>query len=472
MGGVLYFGGDGPAAEEASNERAADDLAALAAELPEATAPAEATEETGDEDAPALRLRRPALPGAWSEPETPERTALIARAYQFNAPVYERPARRPEIQGVVRRGRAIPIEGRAYGEGCRNGRWYRTTLGVVCTSDGFEVDANPEERDQKPADFTGPMPYRYAAVGRRDGALRFFRIPNVEELASAEGAASAGGDEEPSFPEVVQQAMVGDFFVALDRVEQDGWQRTVRGHYVATDELEELETPPMVGSHLDEETTLPLAFVYGEDRPLYRVEEDGVREVGVAEKHARFSVRETLERDGVTYLVGEGGLAVRRDAVRLARETAPEERIPSDVRWVHVDLAEQTLVAYDGGEPVFATLVSSGKEGYDTPRGVFRIREKYVSITMSGDDPVDGAYEVEEEPWTMYYWKSYALHGAYWHGDFGNVRSHGCTNLAPADARWLFEWTSPDVPAGWHGRRLRRGTWVWFSRGDAGYDAS
>ena len=71
VGGVLYFGGDGPAAEEASNERAADDLAALAAELPEATAPAEATEETGDEDAPALRLRRPALPGAWSEPETP-----------------------------------------------------------------------------------------------------------------------------------------------------------------------------------------------------------------------------------------------------------------------------------------------------------------------------------------------------------------------------------------------------------------
>jgi hypothetical protein len=89
---------------------------------------------------------------------------------------------------------------------------------------------------------------------------------------------------------------------------------------------------------------------------------------------------------------------------------------------------------------------------------------------MDGSDPVDGDFEVEEVPWTMYYWGSFALHGAYWHDDFGQVRSHGCTNLAPADARWLFEWSSPSVPDGWHGYRNSRGTWVWLSRGDAEYE--
>jgi lipoprotein-anchoring transpeptidase ErfK/SrfK len=126
-------------------------------------------------------------------------------------------------------------------------------------------------------------------------------------------------------------------------------------------------------------------------------------------------------------------------------------------------LSEQTLVAYEAGRPVYATLVSSGKEGYETPRGLFRIRHKYLSVTMNGDDPIDGYYEVEEVPWTMYYWKSYAVHGAYWHNDFGKTRSHGCTNVPPVDARWLYYWTKPRVPENWHAVRRQRGTWVYFT---------
>jgi lipoprotein-anchoring transpeptidase ErfK/SrfK len=62
----------------------------------------------------------------------------------------------------------------------------------------------------------------------------------------------------------------------------------------------------------------------------------------------------------------------------------------------------------------------------------------------------------------MYYYGTYALHGAYWHNTFGNVRSHGCTNIAPADARWLFHWSEPEVRWGWHARFVRDGTYVFF----------
>jgi hypothetical protein len=51
----------------------------------------------------------------------------------------------------------------------------------------------------------------------------------------------------------------------------------------------------------------------------------------------------------------------------------------------------------------------------------------------------------------MYYWASLAVHGAYWHDGFGKARSHGCTNVPPVDARWLFRWSRPELPAGWHG---------------------
>ena len=63
-------------------------------------------------------------------------------------------------------------------------------------------------------------------------------------------------------------------------------------------------------------------------------------------------------------------------------------------------------------------------------------------------DPMQGAfaadrsdyYYLEDVPWILYFDKSRALHGAYWHNGYGYPRSHGCVNLSPADAQWLYNW--------------------------------
>jgi hypothetical protein len=60
-------------------------------------------------------------------------------------------------------------------------------------------------------------------------------------------------------------------------------------------------------------------------------------------------------------------------------------------------------------------------------------------------------FELRDVPWIQYFASGYALHGAYWHDVFGIPRSHGCVNLSPIDARIVFFWTDPPVPAGWHG---------------------
>src|SRR3954467_1038477 len=61
----------------------------------------------------------------------------------------------------------------------------------------------------------------------------------------------------------------------------------------------------------------------------------------------------------------------------------------------------------------------------------------------------DKAYYVDRVPWALFFQAHNALHGAYWHDVFGVVKSHGCANLAPKDARYLFEWLEPKLPPGW-----------------------
>ncbi len=143
--------------------------------------------------------------------------------------------------------------------------------------------------------------------------------------------------------------------------------------------------------------------------------------------------------------------------VRDKPEGAPKDLAPGE-KWIYVNLKTETLTAYEGDKPVFVTLVSTGKKSdiskekdHRTKPGTFRIREKHIAATMDGDVATDGPYSIEDVPWIMYFNGSIALHGAFWHSNFGHEQSHGCVNLAPLDARALFGWTEPQLPDGWHG---------------------
>ncbi|HFQ93613.1 MAG TPA: L,D-transpeptidase, partial [Anaerolineae bacterium] len=112
-----------------------------------------------------------------------------------------------------------------------------------------------------------------------------------------------------------------------------------------------------------------------------------------------------------------------------------------DERWVDVDLSRQYLTAYEGDTPVFETYISGGLPGYETVTGQFRIWLRYESQTMDGR-LLGYDYYLENVPYVQYFYQDYALHGAYWHNNFGQPMSHGCVNIAPADAGWLFSWAS------------------------------
>lgn len=416
-------------------------------------------------------LRAPGLDG-WNERvqsprNNPGRSGLFGAAFHYDAFVYDKTASKPSVAGIIRRGTALRLGNKVAGPGCDGGTWYEAVpFGYVCSSLGFHVSDKPaaESYGVPPAEVEDHLPYQYARVIKQR-APRYYRMPTVQEEKQARRAMEKKGPT----PEVVSSLMEGDYFLALadeETRESDGavFYRTVRGRYVRVSDVELRNPEPIRGEELGRGGwRLPLAFIWGEDRELLDLSGDGVEVTGKAEKHARFVIREELRKAGIGYVVGPAG-AVRRTDVRIAREVDVPKGVPAGAKWVHVDLSEQALVAYEGAQPVYATVISSGKEGYEPPTGLFQVQQKYISTTMNATDPIDGFYEVEEVPWTLYYHGGYALHGAYWHTDFGKVRSHGCTNIAPVDARWLYYWSDPEVPPAWHAVRFQPDTtWVYFT---------
>ncbi len=221
------------------------------------------------------------------------------------------------------------------------------------------------------------------------------------------------------------------------RPERAGWLALVQGGYVAESRVKLVEPSSFKGVHYPPRA---VAF-FLRTSPIESAESNSLEPTTV-ERHAWLpAVGRT--RDWVHVPGGR----VARNAVRLATERARPEGVPLSARWIHVDLREQTLTAYEGNQLVFATLVSSGKSGWETPTGLFRVWFKLRHGTMTGQlEP----YHVEEVPAALFFHGSVAVHGAAWHDRFGVRASHGCINLSPADAEWLFEWAPPPLPSGWH----------------------
>ena len=165
----------------------------------------------------------------------------------------------------------------------------------------------------------------------------------------------------------------------------------------------------------------------------------------------------------------EGSWLAAETLAFMARHDDPLGHAAAGKKWIEVSIKKQLLVAWEGTRAAFATLVSTGRGGMAdwekttaTARGTFFIRAKHVSGTMDGTQGED-SYELHDVPFIQYFHEGYALHGAFWHDEFGKPRSHGCVNLAPADAAWLFEWTDPIVPPEWHGAvNSEGGTLVWI----------
>ena len=370
---------------------------------------------------------------------------------------------------------------------CATG-WYELhPRGFACAGEGIEVAAEPPAAPaaDSAADTDSALPYRYYLV-REPQVPEYHRLPSRDEQRAAGvhgdryAALLNAGDErrarslragqlagEPASPAVVARYLERGFYVASNATEvrsQRRFVRTVRGSYIKEAQLLQREGAERTGVELDEEATLPIAWAVRAARPMRklvlpdgteRFADDDTMEAWERAARVPWLRRERHGTSMLHVLEGPDGEPryLRAWFVSVAERIDRPGGVADDEPWVHVDRSEQTLVVYRGSDPIYATLVSSGIEGHDTPIGEFTIRRKFVSDTMAtlGPEAGDDSYRIEDVPWTQYFDGSIALHGAFWHSRFGLRRSHGCVNLAPADARFVYEHTWPVVPEGWHG---------------------
>lgn len=223
------------------------------------------------------------------------------------------------------------------------------------------------------------------------------------------------------------------------------------------------------GVELGKDASWPVAFFRQKDRDAYRKTSGGLQRVPAAFKRlswVELSGKE-LEHDGKRYLQTKAGdlWLAAKDAVLPELREPPWEAAQAPggrQTWMEANVWKGWLVAYEGKKPVYVTLISPGRGGTpepgkpaidtaSTPTGTFKITGKFATATMVA--PHDFIHS--DVPWTQNFSGPHALHGAYWHDNWGERMSAGCVNVSPIDGKWLFEFTEPAVPPGWHGVRWR-----------------
>jgi lipoprotein-anchoring transpeptidase ErfK/SrfK len=211
---------------------------------------------------------------------------------------------------------------------------------------------------------------------------------------------------------------------------------------------------------------LPLAFVKRSDASKYSIQDLTPEKTADLPFHTAVQLTGRSKRVGdVRFVEAKDGSWIKDDDLAIAVKAS---ELPSwaakTKRWIDISLLGQTLVLYEGTKPVYATAISTGRDGlgdpkktHSTVRGTFRIREKHVTTTMDAHE-VDNKFELRDVPWVQYFEGGYAIHAAPWHDEYGRPRSHGCVNLSPIDARRVFMFTDPPLPTDWHGVHANEAT--------------
>jgi LysM repeat protein len=252
---------------------------------------------------------------------------------------------------------------------------------------------------------------------------------------------------------VPPQRTLGTGFIWVsiqDRVSYAGedYYQINAGEYVSVDALSLYAPSTFHGVALAAGPERPFAWILQPVQPLFTPGGEINPDAPLYRRYDLVQIFATEDQgEQVWYLIGPDQWINQIYVGKVAPASRPEGVAP-DAFWVEVNLFEQTLAAYEGDQMVYATLISSGLPGWDTPPGLFQVWLKVAVGKMSGGYNRPDYYFLEDVQWTMYFNQDIGLHTAYWHDGFGYKHSHGCVNLPPLDARWLFEWAPEDL-------------WVW-----------
>jgi lipoprotein-anchoring transpeptidase ErfK/SrfK len=374
--------------------------------------------------------------------DLPPEWVTAVRVLRADEAVMSTPSSSSARRGSAAKEARLPLFGSRSGPGCR-ARWLSVGPNAWMCGDHVELSRGapiPASAMTHPPSSDG-LPFRYYFVGP-DGSYGYRRVREIE-VGNPDMQLDAG------------------FAVAV--VEERSLDGASYGHtgadlWVPMRDLAPARPLGFSGEVLEPatRTSIPFGWVVAKEAELHRSASLASRLRESVAQFLRVEILEESTKGEPMYRVGPDRWLRAKDVRRPTMAPPPPEvDVEAKERWVDVELATQTLVAYEGDRAVFATLLSSGKgrpgSGNETRKGTFRIWAKLDTAHMDNleQENANRYYRMENVPWVQFFDKGIGLHGAYWHRSFGNVRSHGCINLAPLDAQRLFSFTTPRLPAGW-----------------------
>lgn len=383
------------------------------------------------------RSRARVPPAAFADGEIPEGAESV-RILREDEQIVVTPSAAASRRGSARLEARLPLYGTRTGTGCR-ASWYQVGPAAWVCGDHVDLSRAEPIAAAQSSTFDG-LPFRYYFVGP-NGSSGYRKLLEVDI-----------GEPDFNFEPGFAVAIVEERSTSGERYGKTGNQL-----WVPMRDLGVARPLQFSGVELDGKTQgVPHAWVIAKTARVYAsasgasltsealpefTRVDFLEESGTFEKFARIGDKRWIRSKDVRH--------------PTVAEPPPEVDVASGERWIDIDLESQTLVAYEGAAPIFATLVSTGKgrqgTANATPKGTFRIWVKLESANMDNleNENASRYYRMENVPYVQYFDKGVGIHGAFWHRSFGRVRSHGCVNVAPKDAERLFGFTSPRLPGGW-----------------------
>lgn len=253
----------------------------------------------------------------------------------------------------------------------------------------------------------------------------------------------------------VRNAGDGFLFVTIQAVENhdgENWYMINLGEWVREEDLILVEDSDFTGTEVHAQPERPFGWMIVD---YWYSDQPGAEPSPTSVKLPRYTFFEVLDvvetEDGWQWYNIGNGRWMRQTYVSLVMPSTRPEGIGENDYWVEVDLYEQSFAAYEGDHMVYAGLVSSGLNRWPTNEGLFQVWDRQLRTKMSGAEGKVDYYFIEDVPHTMFFDQDIALHGAFWHDRFGYKHSHGCVNMPPRAAEWIFNW-SENAP---------NDLWVW-----------
>jgi hypothetical protein len=366
-------------------------------------------------------------------------------------PIRKSPERGAKITGYLHAGARVARAAEAFGRDDCEGGWYPVRPeGFVCLDEGATLDLEHPTLAAMAIQplLDAPMPYTYA---RTKANTDLFEVDSEHEgrVRTAGKISSQSG-----------LAVVGSWQATDSAGNQRSLAMMTNGWFVDTAEIERAKHSDFQGLTLDDKTQLPVAFVVKRGVAAWGLGNAGAERKDELEYQQKLplSGRFRTVGDDEYWEVGED-IWVRHQDVTLVRlrESFPGFAT-SGRRWLDISISTGTLVAYEGRRPVFTTLVSIGKDRLGeglldplaTTRGELRVVAKHVTALNANVEGFANRVDMYDTPWTLELSSGQFIHGAYWHSRFGIEHGPGNIQLAPADARHVWLWSTPNVPEGWH----------------------